>query len=119
MIVGIAAPYYDLDGALLLDERDVDLSTTRLEDVTRRVTRTATLDGGSFTTDLGYSDSDRDIIITLKSPSESRIATVHNLLKNYSMVFLSLSDGCFNAVLSEFKQTGSNYTLTAKIKNRA
>ena len=93
-MIGITAPTYDLDGVLVVETQR--LSTSTYKGLTRRSTRTATLDGSSVLNDLGFSDSDRTVVVKIKA-TESEDLIVENFMKFYSTVNLYMGGDAFIA----------------------
>ena len=91
-MIAITTPTYDLDGVYVSHHHPL----SSLNDITRRATRTATLDGGAVMNDIGYSDSDRTITVTT-NPSLKEREILSNMVKFYSNVYLFITDGAFNA----------------------
>lgn len=113
-MIGIAAPVYDPFGWFVLSQIDGKGSDTAA--LSRRVTRTATLDGGAVVNDQGYSPADRTIDIQFDAQeSEDVVEGMRRLLRLYSSVELTMADGCFNASPSAFRVTSGKATLTLLI----
>lgn len=112
-MIGITVPTYDLNGFAVLDSINNDASTTR--DLTRRATRTATLDGAAVLNDLGFSDSDRTITVNVFA-DESLDSTLNNMVKYYSTVYLYMGADVFlaNPKRLSYVRNGS-VTLTLEI----
>ena len=85
----------------------------------RRVNRTATLDGGAFVLDSGYSDADRTVKLNLIQQSKEVIDNVTSLVKFYSTVLLFLPDGAFKATPEQFIVTSSGAILVLLISGQA
>jgi len=94
-MIGLSTLAYDLDGFLLIRE-NIKTQNPTLE---RRVTRTATLDGLSSISDLGYSDSDGTFFLSITNITQTGIDTLEYLVKNYANLRLSAKSGCFEGVL--------------------
>ena len=65
-----------------------------LERFSRRVSRVATLDGGSVVTDSGYSDTDRTLTIEA-DVTEVQKALLEYMIKNYSLWNVVTGSGHF------------------------
>lgn len=89
----------------------------KLGELTRRVSRTATLDGGVALTDQGYSDGDRTLVITARG-TEEQAENVAYLLRNYSTVTVSVADGCYLAALSNLTYVDGALQITALVHSR-
>ena len=94
IMIGIATPTYDLNGVLVL--LDFIVSASNFRDLSRRSTRTATLDGSAVLNDLGFSDSDRTITLAIK-PTEDEESVLKNVVKFYSSVKLYIESDVFLA----------------------
>lgn len=94
-MIGLDTLTYDLNGSIVFDDGIVSDHPT----LSRRVTRTATLDSLSVLSDLGFTDSDGTFDISIAELSANKIATLEHMIKNYSRLRLSSSKGCFIGVL--------------------
>jgi hypothetical protein len=91
----ISTPTYNIAGTVCLKyDSDSELKTN-----TRRVSRSATLDGGVVFTDGGYVDGDRKFTVNYKNASEAEELALWEIFKDYSQVILSTPEGCFTGVL--------------------
>lgn len=113
-MIGIAAPSFDPFGWFVVDTVNGQSSDTAA--LSRRVTRTATLDGGAVVNDQGYSPADRTILVQFDAgTSEDVVEGMRRLLRLYSSVVLTMADGCFLASPSAFRVTSGKATLTLLI----
>lgn len=110
----LSSRVFDLDGFLSLD---VSADSTQFDKV-RRVTRTATLDGGAFITDFGYTDSDRTMTFRLNKLDRDTQRAVERFLRTYSEVGISCYDGFYIGALSDTTVSGGVLTLTFLVKER-
>jgi len=92
-MISISTPTFDFDGSRVFRE----VAPVQVSDKTRRVSRTATLDGGVSVYDGGYADGDRDIEIIVYDPSAEDKAFCDYIIENYSEVIVSTSEGAFLA----------------------
>jgi hypothetical protein len=95
-MIGLSTLTYDLSGYLVLQE-DISTDTPLFS---RRVTRTAVLNGLGELTDLGFSESDGTFYLSFSNIDAAGIDTLEYLIKNYSKLRLSSKGGCFEGVLS-------------------
>lgn len=109
-MIGLASEVFDLNGSLYIHDHDIDQGKTKLWDISRRSTRTPTLDGGASLYDTGYSASDRNITIYLK-PSFQNVEELIRLFKTYSRLILSTEDGVFIANPSSLSRLANNWIL--------
>ncbi|KGE78277.1 hypothetical protein [Halomonas salina] len=106
-VIGLAARAYDPEGALVLPWRD----GTNVGDLTRRVSRTRTLDGGVAVTDRGHAAGDRTLTVSLEGRTISVVERVRRLLRLHGQVTVSLDDGCYTATLSEYNERRQELTV--------
>lgn len=91
----IGTKLYDLDGHVELlgvqDPASLELS--------RRVTSTATLDGGAFVSDTGYSAADRVFNYALKDNDKAYLDNIVRIAKLHSRLILCIAEGAFEVVI--------------------
>lgn len=92
--VGISTQTYDLNGAVLVRGITPDAEQEN-RNVRRRVTRTATLDGGCALYDTGYSASDRDILVEVDNPTDTLYDALQYLCRTYNLLTVAVRDGVF------------------------
>ena len=111
--IGISTSIFDADGARAVA---VDGDTmTSAEYGSRRVTRSATLDGGSVAYDTGFAGSDTTLIIS-PIKSEKDIGDWFNyLVKNYSSVNVATPRGFYYATPSKVESRDGLPVLTLMI----
>jgi len=110
-MISISAPTYDLNGNVII----VDDAQTKEPDLKRRVTRTATLDGASTISDMGYSDSDG--VYNIKS-NYVDVDKLKNLIQNYSLLTLSTKNGVFSGVISKMNVSAMPVQITFLIEKK-
>ena len=104
MKIGISTLTYDPNGAMLLK---LDPATELKNDQGgRRVSRTATLDGGASVFDSGYSVADRTYITKSIDNDGSLARWAEYITKTYTQVLLSTRFGLFVAVPSNWWVVG-------------
>ncbi|TFH84726.1 hypothetical protein EQG41_20875 [Billgrantia azerbaijanica] len=106
-LIGLAARSYDPEGALLIP-RHPDNDTGSLS---RRVSRTATLDGGAAITNRGYTPADRTLRISLEGQPPAMVARAKRLLRLHGGLIVSLADGAYTATASEYSDRDQRLTL--------
>jgi len=99
--IGISTNVFDINGAKTVSVAGETFSNVYTG--ARRVTRTATLDGGSSIYDTGFAASDNTINIISSEPDESISNFFSYLVKNYTSVNLSTPLGFYYAVPSKFE----------------
>lgn len=114
-MISISTTTFDLDGARIFS-RDQESDITKLS---RRVSRTATLDGKSSFYDGGCSHSDRTFEVVQDMPDADDIAFAKYITEYYSEVVVSSSEGVFLAAPSSFRIDASGkLKLTLLIKEK-
>lgn len=111
-MISITTSSYDLNGQLILNED----SSSDLKSNRRRVSRTATLDGGCDITDQGFSHSDRTLRIRNENISQNNADTLWYLFQTYSLIQVSIPDGCYKAAIKDLKIDEGNLRMEILIK---
>ena len=94
-MIAISTLTYDIDGHLILHVNpDTDFGK-----MTRRHTRTATLDGESVITDLGYAWSDMTFNINVSRITNEELDQLKYLIQAYPVLLISTKEGCFEGAL--------------------
>jgi hypothetical protein len=110
----LATPTFDLNGHVALKQT----GETELRSNTRRVSRTATLDGGALFSDGGYSDADRSISVTYLDLSETDEAALWSIFESYPLILLSAREGCFYGAISNLKAIDGSGSFTFLVKEK-
>lgn len=95
MIASICTDLFSQSGAFIVEMG----SKSVVDDIKRRVSRTATLDGGATTVDLGYSDSDRSFSIITKDVLAA--TEIREKARTHSNFTLSVKSGFFRCTLEK------------------
>ena len=111
--IGLAARTFDPEGAFMLPWRD----GTETDSISRRVTRTATLDGGAAISNRGYSPADRTVTLSLEGQPLAVVERVRRLLRLHGNITVSLRDGAYLGVPDQFNER--QLTLTVLIAGTA
>lgn len=95
-MIGLSANIFDLQGARIfraaeLDDRKANENYRR----ERRVSRTATLDGGVAVYDTGYAPGDRDLIIKVPRASREIADFLAYLVKTYNEITVTTAESAF------------------------
>lgn len=108
-LIHIAAKTFDLSGALTIRPRVANSQGA----MTRRVTRSATLDGGAAVSDRGFTHSDRTMTVEWQPVSAAEDAIARRLHQYHSRVLVSTEEGCFEAVPEtlDLAASGNSFTL--------
>ena len=94
--------------AVVLQE-DPDGST--LDRFSRRVSRRATLDGGSAVNDSGYSDTDRTLIVEAEITAAQKV-TLEYMIKTYSRLNVASKTGFFSCAPEDMDVDNGQLRLT-------
>lgn len=114
-MIGIASATVAPGGALVLPGAE---AKSGLWDRTRRVTRTATLDGGAVLLDQGYSVADRTLSIVVEGASLAQIEALSAMVELYPLVTVATREGVFVAALSQSVYTSGALTVTALVTSK-
>lgn len=115
MLISITAINYSLTGEVLFDAAE----DSDIENTTRRVGRTATLDGGCLITDGGFSDADRTFKISSKSPlPDSQVAMLRTFHQDHSLVSVALPGGVYKGVIQQFRNANNAVSLNILCKEK-
>ena len=91
--VGLSTTTYDLDGARIIKQ---DPATERANDRGgRRVSRSATLDGGAVVTDTGYAAADRTYRIRARDDDGDLAQWAARIVQTYSTINIATRYGFF------------------------
>jgi hypothetical protein len=87
-------------------------------DKTRRISRSATLDGGAYITDFGYTDSDRTLTFIANKLTPTQQESVEYFLRTYAEIGVATYDGFFTGALSGSSIRNGEMRLTFLVKER-
>ena len=108
-----SAPF-DPQGSILLE----CLPSSQLSAGTRRITRTATLDGNSSIVDNGYTASDNNFVVNCALDQDQELI-VNRLLRLYPEVIAATDSGCYIGAISYFRKDQSGNAQFEFIIQRA
>lgn len=74
---------------------------------TRRLTRTATLDGGVAISDGGYCDGDRTITLQPIDMTEEEAGRIEAMATLYPSISVSLAEGCYEVLIQSYSLVAS------------
>ena len=113
-MISITAQTYDLIGEALFEpDQASDVKSNA-----RRVTRTATLDGGCSIVDQGFSHADRTLEIKKHQVSRELGDRLWYLFQTYSLLRISMPDGLFNGAIGNLSIKQGNLSMRVLIKER-
>lgn len=111
--VTICSELFDLDGiAILPSSTPVDV------DAARRLSRTATLDGGCWISDQGPTPSDETVTVSVTAPSLALIASVRHIVATHATVVVTFPSGVYRAVIQRVQADASALRVTLLITAR-
>ena len=103
MRVSLSTPTFDLDGYVILDV----LPSSDVDSLERRVSRVRTLDGGVAYDDAGFAHGDRTLNVSWRIRDAAQYEAVRRLVREYSELHVSLSDGCYACSPSRVSRSGT------------
>lgn len=114
MMLGISPQTYSAGGGLLLEIRP----DSELETITRRVSRTATLDGNSSISDFGYSAADATLLIKLQNLGTADRLALEAMVKLHPLLVVSCRTGCYLGAVSSLNTGITPETITFLVKQK-
>jgi len=111
--LSISAITYDLTSPL---EFEI-LPESVLQEISRRMTRTQTLDLGVSIVDNGFSHGDRTMMIQAKV-SEAIADALVSLVQTYSLLNFSLPEGVFSGAISNFMNDSGDISFSILINEK-
>lgn len=106
----LSSPIFDSAGTMVFPA-----GRSESEPVSRRARRVATLDGGAVMSDLGYSDLDRTLTLTIPSATRTQHDFVARLIATYQTAVLCCAFGAFEVLLSELTYERGKVSVTAEV----
>ena len=89
----------------------LDTNAALPQEGSRRLSRTATLDGGAVITDGGVTDADRSFDFTAIQVPEDARETLWVMFQSQDLVHLSCPEGVFSGYLQRVKMTASGVSI--------
>ena len=114
-MVSLTPPVYSIRPPVVLDRTE---PWSRFGAVRRRVTRTATLDGGAVLSDLGATEADRTMEIVARRPTAEQVAEAERLARTYPTVVVSTPVGCYRGALEAVYAQAEELRLTVLVAER-
>lgn len=105
--VSLCADVFDPEGDVLLPA----VASSDIGSMTRRITRTATLDGGASLEDLGHCPGDMTLRVVFKLASTELDQKVKRLISIYPLLTLATQHGCWRGAVDDYKPAGATATL--------
>ena len=111
-MISLSTLTYDLNGAVSFEAAP----ETVYPQLTRRITRKATLDGLSTINDMGFTHSDGTIIVATRDFSVSD--QLEYLVKNYSLLHIVTRNGSFKGAIKSLNTSITPMTFTFLISEK-
>lgn len=114
-LISIASKLFDYSGHFLFQ---IDPAASQLSDISRRVSRTATLDGGALIVDNGYTASDATFNIIPADLTAELRSGLRRLVQLHSEIIICTADGAFLGAISsidEFKDFKIIFLIKTKL----
>jgi len=115
-MIGLSTKLFNLDGHWVLNPK---LNSTDYRKIERRVSRSATLDGGASIIDQGYSDGDRTFKFDFVDLSPDIVSSIESAIKVYSEFLLCSDVGAFFVTPSLFDYRNNTLTLNLLVSGTA
>jgi mevalonate pyrophosphate decarboxylase len=96
MIVSLCAALFDYGGNFLFS---TDMTDSDFSHVARRVSRSATLDGGCIIVDNGYSPSDATFTIVPRDISNAERLGLLGMIQRHSALTVAVGENVFRGVV--------------------
>ena len=111
--VTISSELFDPGGSvILLSRAPVDV------DAARRLSRTATLDGGCYVHDQGATPSDETVTVSVPTPSPALLDRVRHLVATHATVIVTFPSGVYRAAIQRAQADASALRVTLLIISR-
>jgi hypothetical protein len=114
-MIGIATLIFDVQGDIVFHNYKRQQG---LRSLSRRLSRTATMDAEVQIEDNGLAQGDRNLNIVIESPTKAQADRLQYLIENYSDLRISTAEGVFLGVISTFRETAGKLYISIMIKER-
>ena len=114
MIVGLAAPMFDLNGNMMLP---IDPAESEFLNLSQRISRSDTLAGGAVIKTKGYFETNRTIQVVTQLNKEEENKLLY-IFKNYPYLFFSAPDGYYMVVIENMRKEENKIILRILIKEK-
>lgn len=116
-MIGVSTVLYDLSGSVVINNSYINKKNNVV--LSRRVSSVKTLDGGSFVSDFGHSETDDDIVYELSNLPKIYIDKLKDIVKLHSLLILTTPDGAFRCSMKRLTLNGGTLTLVFAIRGIA
>ncbi len=100
MIVSICAALFDYAGDYLVN---ADVDDSEFSHIARRVSRTATLDGGAVIVDNGYTAGDATFLLVIRDIDDATRLGLMALVQRHSSITVSVKENIFSGVVEKLE----------------
>jgi hypothetical protein len=107
---------FDITHSPVLLSEDPQNSSAR--NVSRRVSRTATLDGSAVIHDGGFADADRTIDVRVPNATQAQLSAVLALIQADNLQRVATEDGVFEGALERITQDGGSLTARFLVQRK-
>ena len=114
-MISVASTLFDLDASFLLHHREAIIITGSMD---KRLSKTATLDGGVFLFDGGFSEGDRDFTIQVINPSMDFVDKLQYMIKTYSSFTIAIREGVFKGAIEDLTQNQARFVIALTIEEK-
>lgn len=102
MIISICSQLFDYAGDFLVEALAADSDFSH---IARRVSRSATLDGGAIIVDNGYSPSDATFNIVISDIDTSTRLSLMLMIQRHSTITVSVKENIFSGVVETLEDS--------------
>lgn len=110
-MISICARTFDLVGDFLFTNYFISIASDDIDKITRRVTRTKTLDGGAYINDNGYTPSDKEVAITIMHQTKAQSLLLRDLVANHGEVTISRNNEVLLCVPESYTFNSGNVRM--------
>jgi len=115
-MIGLSTITFDLDGARIFQtDRSSELKNRQGD---RRISRTATLDGGVLIADLGYADGDRKLTVVELDATEAAVTFAKYMVENFSLINATTEDGAYEVAPESYSIDNGNLTISLLVNRK-
>ncbi|RLB92211.1 MAG: hypothetical protein DRH26_06800 [Deltaproteobacteria bacterium] len=112
-MIGLSKTTADTTGDIVIYES----KDSQIKELSARISRTATLDGGCVITHYGAQDSDRTFRVRVNL-NETDSETLKNIFEGSTIIYCSTEIGFFSGAISKFKDNNGEIDLTFLVKEK-
>ena len=115
-MIGLSTITFDLKGARIFSgDRNADLKNRKGD---RRISRTATLDGGVLIADLGFSDGDRTLTAIELDATQEAVDFAQYIVEHYTLINAATDDGVYEVAPESYIVDDGKLTITLLVNRK-